>query len=132
MPYIKPPLLTYYFQQQPDDRWKIYDDFCSGDKLLDATTFTDHIKPSLVRLGISVRNEIIYEPPKQRIDIPGFGIIHANIRIFVNDGKIVQVNLLTDDGSLIRGHIRQFKLILPNFDGTPWPYTQAEMEEEMD
>lgn len=122
------PKYTYYFFQQPDDRWMAWDQFGS-DRLVDVQTVNEHIVPHLQRSGTSVLNADIYQIDKVRLEITGFGQVEAMVRLYVKDGVITKVHLLTVDGDTIRTNIRQFELQLPHFEGTPWPYTESEMSE---
>lgn len=132
IPDNKPHLVNYYFNQQADDRWMIYDEHGSGDKLLDTDTFRRYIQPHLTYLGQSVTLDHIYKTINQRVEIKGFGVVCVNIHLHEKDGKLDHVNLGTIVDEPIKKRIRQFRLTLPHFKGTPWPYTQKEMEEEID
>lgn len=122
------PLYMYYFFQQPDDRWMAWDQH-GTDMLVDEKTVNEHIVPHLRHNGISVLEAEIYQVDKVKLEITGFGQVDAQVRLYVKDGIITKVMLLTSDGDVIRSNIRQFELRLPHFEGTPWPYTESEQVE---
>lgn len=123
---------TFFFNQQPDDRWRIYDRLGLGDKLLTPEDLKESVLPHLDKIGLSVAEEAMYQSKVMLAHMDGFGVFKIVLRLYVKNDMISRTVLMSDTGQIISANIRQFRLDLPYFKGTPWPYTQEEMEEEIE